>query len=71
MAKAGNYDKALEIANSLQDQYVKLSALVMIAGEMAKAGKLDKAIDVANSLQEKSGKTSVSRNVSRRDSKGW
>ena len=52
MAKAGQFDRALQIAQKIEDAWFRSLALRDIAEAMAKAGQLDRALDRAVEVAE-------------------
>jgi len=52
MAKAGKFDRALQVAQKIEDQLDRSWALKNIAETMAKAGKFDHALQVAQKIED-------------------
>jgi serine protease Do len=50
MAKAGQFDLALQAAQKIEDAWDRSRALMKIAEAMAKAGQFDRAVEVAEMI---------------------
>ncbi|MFA0732235.1 MAG: hypothetical protein BKPUNTRY_001782, partial [Candidatus Fervidibacter sp.] len=52
MAEAGQFDRALQVAQKIEDARVRSEALRDIAYAMAKAGQFDLAVEVAETIDD-------------------
>jgi serine protease Do len=52
MAKAGQFDRALQAAQEIEDAWDRSRALMKIAKALAEAGQLDRAVEVAEMIDE-------------------
>jgi hypothetical protein len=54
MAKAGQFDRALQAAQKIEEAWVRSEALKEIAEAMAKAGQFDLALQAAQKIEDAS-----------------
>jgi hypothetical protein len=52
MAKAGQFDRALQVAQKIEDAWARSEALKDIAEAMAEAGQFDRALQIAQKIED-------------------
>jgi hypothetical protein len=53
LAKAGQYEQALEVASTIKDDYLKATAFVYLAAGLAETGKVADAVQVVSAIEQR------------------